>query len=415
MDVIHDRCAGIDISKTDVKVCIRVPGPGRRRRREVRTFATMTRDLLAMRDWLVAEQIAVVGMEATGVYWKPVFYLLEHDMECWLLNARHMKAVPGRKTDVKDAEWIAELVEHGLVRPSFVPPEPIRQLRDLTRYRTEIVRERTREAQRLEKLLEDAGVKLSVAVSDLLGKSARAMLEALIGGERDVHVLADLARGSLRGKRPMLAEALTGRFGEHHAFLTRTMLDRIDACTAMEDRVSRRIDAAMAPFRRQLTLLESIPGASRRAAEVILAEIGADPSRFPTAADLASWAGMCPGNNQSGLKTKAAPTRPGDPWLKGVLGQVAVSAARTKGTYLAARYRRIASRRGKKRALVAVGHSVLIAVWTMLTRDVTYQDLGGDYFIDHLNPSGKARQTRRLIDQLNQLGYHVVLQPQAVA
>src|SRR4051794_27210691 len=241
MDVVYERCAGIDISKTDVKVCIRTPGPGRRRR-QVRTFTTMTNDLLAMRDWLLAERVTVVGMEATGAYWKPVYYLLEHDLDCWLLNARHMKAVPGRKTDVKDCEWIAQLVEHGLVRAGFVPPEPIRQLRDLTRYRTEIIRERTREIQRLEKLLEDAGVKLSAVVSDLTGKSARAMLEALIGGERDPQTLADLALAGMRGKRALLAQALTGRFGEHHAFLARAMLDRIDACTAMEKRLSDQID-----------------------------------------------------------------------------------------------------------------------------------------------------------------------------
>jgi transposase len=415
MDVVHERCAGIDISKADVKVCIRVPGAGRRRHREVRTFTTMTTSLLAMRDWLLAEQVTVVGMEATGAYWKPVFYLLEHDIECWLLNARHMKAVPGRKTDVKDAEWIAELVEHGLVRPSFVPPEPIRHLRDLTRYRTEIVRERTREVQRLEKFLEDTGIKLSVVVSDLTGKSARAMLEALVAGQRDPQVLAELALGSMRGKRPLLGEALTGRFTAHHAFLVRAMLDRIDAATAMEDRLSRQIDQAVAPFRHQLDLIVTIPGVSVRAAEVILAEIGADPARFPTAGDLASWAGMCPGNNQSGATNKPGHTRHGDPWLKAALGQVAIAASRTKGTYLAARYRRVATRRGKKRALVAVGHSVLISVWIMLTRDIAYHDLGADHFIERLGPHGKARQTRRLVDQLSQLGYQVTLQPAQAA
>jgi transposase len=410
MDTIHERCAGIDISKTDVKVCIRVPN-GARRRKETRTFTTMTRDLLAMRDWLVAEQITLVGMEATGAYWKATFYLLEQEMECWLLNARHMKGVPGRKTDVKDAEWIAELIEHGLVRPSFVPPEPIRQLRDLTRYRTEIIRERTREIQRLEKLLEDTGIKLSVVVSDLTGKSARAMLEALIGGERDPLVLAEMALARMRGKRPVLAEALTGRFTDHHAFMARAMLDRIDAATAMEDRISVQIDARVAPFRRQLDLIETIPAIGRRAAEVILAEIGADPGRFPTGGHLASWAGMCPGNNQSGTRTKATPTRHGDPWLKGILGQVAINAARTKGTYLAARYRRIAARRGNKRAMVAVGHTILLAIWTMLTHNIAYHDLGGDHFTERLNPQGKARQARRLIDHLAQLGYRATLQP----
>lgn len=415
METIHERCAGIDISKTDVKVCIRVPAPGRRRRKEVRTFTTMTPDLLAMRDWLVEQRVTVVGMEATGAYWKPVFYLLEHDMDCWLLNARHMKAVPGRKTDVKDAEWIAELMEHGLVRASFVPPEPIRQLRDLTRYRTEIIRERTREVQRLEKLLEDAGIKLSVALSNLQGKSARAMMESLIAGERDPAVLAELAMGNMRRKRALLAQALTGRFNAHHAFLARAMLDRIDACTAMENRLSAQIDAAMQPFRHQLDLMVTIPGVGARTAEVLLAEIGGDMTRFPTAGDLASWAGMCPGNNQSGATAKPTPTRHGDPWLKAALYQIAVVAARTKGTYLAARFRRIASRRGSKRALVAVGHTVLIATWTMLMHDIAYHDLGGDYFTERLDPQRKARQARRLIDQLGLLGYQVALQPAAPA
>nr|WP_244224140.1 IS110 family transposase [Streptomyces tirandamycinicus] len=310
MEVIHERCAGIDISKIDVKVCIRVPsGTGTRRRSEVRTFSAVTSSLLAMRDWLLAEGITVVGMEATGVYWKPVFYLLEHDMECWLLNARHMKSVPGRKTDVKDSEWIATLVEHGLVRPSFVPPEPIRQLRDVTRYRTEIIRERTRETQRLEKLLEDTGIKLSATVSNILGVSGRAMLEALIAGERDPHDLADLAKGSMRRKTDALVEALTGNFTAHHAFLARAMLDRIDACTATETKLSEHIEVMLQPFRRRIELLVTIPGVDTRAAQVILSEIGADITRFPSAADLASWAGVCPGNHQSGGRTGSGKTR----------------------------------------------------------------------------------------------------------
>lgn len=407
MDVVHERCAGIDIGKADVKVCVRVPGPGKRRRKEVRTFTTMTRDLLAMRDWLLAEQVTVVGMEATGSYWKPVFYLLEDDIETWLLNARHMKNVPGRKTDVADSEWICKMVEHGLVRPSFVPPPEIRQLRDLTRYRTEVVRERTRETQRLEKLLEDAGIKLSSVVSDLLGKSARAMLEALISGERDPLVLAEMARASMRAKRAILAEALTGRFTDHHAFLARTMLDRIDAVNATEARLGEEIARQIAPFRRQVELLATIPGVSTRSAEMILAEIGVDMARFPTAAHLASWAGMCPGNHESAGRHTSGKSRPGDPWLKNALGLAATSAARSKNTYLAARYKRIAVRRGKKRALVAVGHTILTSIWHMLTNDVAYEDLGGEYFIQR---TGRTRQTRRLVSQLNMLGYQVSLQ-----
>jgi len=407
MDVVHERCAGIDIGKADVKVCVRVPGPGKRRRKEIRTFSTMTRDLLAMRDWLLAEQVTVVGMEATGAYWKPVFYLLENDIECWLLNARHMKNVPGRKTDVADSEWICKMVEHGLVRPSFVPPPEIRQLRDLTRYRTEVIRERTREAQRLEKLLEDSGIKLSAVVSDLLGKSARAMLESLIAGERNPEILAEMARASMRAKRQILAQALTGQFTDHHAFLARTMLDRIDAISATEARLSEEIARQLAPFRRQIELLITIPGVSTRSAEMILAEIGADMTRFPSAAHLASWAGMCPGNHESAGKHTSGKSRPGDPWLKNALGLAATAAARSKNTYLASRYKRIAIRRGKKRALVAVGHTILTSIWHMLTNDAEYADLGADYFLQR---TGRTRQTRRLVSQLNMLGYQVSLQ-----
>ncbi|MEU1520549.1 IS110 family transposase [Streptomyces sp. NPDC005811] len=407
MDVVHERCAGIDIGKADVKVCVRVQGPGKRRRKEIRTFSTMTRDLLAMRDWLLAEQVTVVGMEATGSYWKPVFYLLENDIECWLLNARHMKNVPGRKTDVADSEWICKMVEHGLVRHSFVPPPAIRQLRDLTRYRTEVIRERTREAQRLEKLLEDSGIKLSAVVSDLLGKSARAMLEALIAGERNPEVLAEMALASMRSKRQILAQALTGRFTDHHAFLARTMLDRIDAVRATEARLSEEITRQLDPFRRQIELLATIPGVSTRSAEMILAEIGADMTRFPSAAHLASWAGMCPGNYESSGKHTSGKSRPGDPWLKNALGLAATAAARSKNTYLASRYKRIAIRRGKKRALVAVGHTILTSIWHMLTNNAEYTDLGADYFLQR---TGRTRQTRRLVSQLNMLGYQVSLQ-----
>lgn len=373
MEVIHERCAGIDISKTDVKVCIRMPGgTGKRRRGEVRTFPAVTSGLPAMRDRLLAEGVTVAGMEATGVYWKPVFHLLEHDMDCRLLNARHMKSVPGRKTDVKDSEWIARLVEHGLVRPSFVPPEPIRQLRDVTRYRTEVVRERTRETQRLEKLLEDTGIKLSSTVSNILGVSGRAMPGALVAGERDPRVLADPAKGSMRRRTDALVEALTGNFTAHHAFLARAMLDRIDACTATETKLSEHIEVMLRPFRRRIELLVTIPGVEVRAAQVILAEIGDDIARFPSAADLASWAGVCPGNHQSGAGTGS----------------------------------------GKKRALVAVEHSILTAVWHMFTHDTEYTDLGGQYFIER---TGRARQTRRLVSQLNQLGYQVTLQTEGAA
>ncbi|MFJ8313769.1 MULTISPECIES: IS110 family transposase [unclassified Streptomyces] len=294
------------------------------------------------------------------------------------------------------------------MRPSFVPSEPIRRLRDLTRYRTEIARDRTRDAQRLEKLLEDAGIKLSSVFSDMLGVSGRAMLEALIAGERDPRELAELAHRRIRGKIPILVEAMTGNFTDHHAFLARAMLDRIDAATAMVDRLSQHIDAVLVPHRRALELLATIPGVSTRAAQVILAEIGPDMNRFADAGHLASWAGVCPGNHESAGKQPTGRTRHGDPWLKAALGQAAMAASRTKNTYFAARYRRLVARRGKRRALVALEHCVLIAVWHMLTHDIEYADLGGDYFLQR---TGKSRATRRLVSQLNQLGYQVRLQP----
>ncbi|KJY30323.1 IS110 family transposase [Streptomyces sp. NRRL S-495] len=409
MDVLHERCAGVDVSKTDCKVAIRVPGKGVRPHREVRTFSAMTDDLLALRDWLVDNRITVVGMEATGAYWKPLYYLLEatDGIEPWLLNAQHMKAVPGRKTDVKDSQWICRLVEHGLVRPSFVPPREIRQLRDLTRYRTETVRDRARDVNRLNTFLEDAGIKLSTVVSDITGISARRMLDALVAGERDPEVLSDLALGAMRGKIPVLNRALAGHFTEHHAFVVDTMLTALDHAQERIESLGREIDRQLEPFRRQVELLVTIPGVGLAAAQVILAEIGTDMSRFPTAGHLASWAGMCPGNHESAGRRRRGTTRPGDVWLKGALGIVALSASRTKGTYLAGRYRRLIGRLGRNRTMVAIGHSVLIAAWHMLSTDTPYRDLGPEHFTERL---GKARQTRRLVAQLAALGYDVDLQ-----
>ena len=408
MDVLYPRCAGIDISKTDCKVCIRVPGTSGRAQREVRTFTCMTEDLMALRDWLVDNGVTVVGMESTGSYWKPVYYLLEatEGIEPWLLNAQHVKTIRGRKTDVLDSQWICQLVEHGLVRPSFVPPRPIRQLRDLTRYRTETARDRAREVNRLITFLEDAGIKLSAVVSDITGKSARAMLDALVAGERDPGVLADLALGPMRSKRALLSRALTGYFTEHHAFMVATMLHAIDAAGTRIQALTAQIEQELKPYRHQVELLTTIPGVSRMLAPVIIAEIGVDMSRFPTAAHLASWAGVCPGNNASGARRKATPTRHGDPWLKGALGVAAAGACRTKGTYLATQYRHLVVHRGKGRALVAVGHSILIAAWHNLERDTPYRDLGPEHFTNRLS---KTRQTRRLVNQLTALGHRVYL------
>jgi transposase len=408
VEVLIERCVGLDVGKADVKACVRVPSPRGGRRQQIKTFATTTKELLLMRQWLIDQQVTVAGIEATGDYWKPVYYLLEDAVEVQLLNAAHMHNVPGRKTDVSDSAWIARLVEHGLVRASFVPPPPIRRLRDLTRYRAALIGERTREKQRMEKLLEDAGIKLSVFVSDLFGVSGRAMLAALVDGERDPQVLAGYAQGRMRPKMPALVEALTGRFGEHHAFLCRMMLERVRSLDAAIDTVTAQVEVEIAPFQAVVDRLDTIPGVNQRAAQVIVAEIGVDMSRFPTAAHLASWAGMCPGNNESAGKHFSGRTRKGDRWLRAVLGEAAAAATGKKDSYPRAQYRRLASRRGKKRALVAVGHSLLIAAWHVIDAEVDYQDLGPLHFLTRVDP---ARQTRRLVTQLQQLGYRVELNP----
>jgi transposase len=408
MDVIEERCAGADLSKADAKVCIRLPGGGKRARYQVRTFSTMSDGLLELRDWLVHNGITRIGMEATASYWKPLFYLLEatEGIEPWLLNAQHIKTVPGRKTDVKDCEWICRLVEHGLVRPSFVPPRDIRQLRDLTRYRTETTRDRAREVNRLAMFLEDAGIKLSSVVSDITGRSARAMLNALVAGERDPQILANLALGSLQGKVPLLTRALTGAFNEHHAFMVTSMLRAIDEADTRIARLSQEINRQLQPLRQQVDLLITIPGISLTLAQVLIAEVGVDMSRFATAGHLASWAGICPGNNESAGKRMSGRTRHGDTWLKTALYMAGASAARSKTTYLGAQFRRLVPHRGVKRATVAVGHSILVAAWHILHDFVPYQDLGPDHFTNRL---GKDRQTRRLLAQLATLGLTVTV------
>ena len=409
MDLMHPRCAGLDVSKRDAKVCVRVASGGRAAARStVTTWGAVTNGVLALREHLIAEQVTLVVMEATGDYWKPFYYLLEDaPFEVMLVNARHVKNLPGRKTDVSDAAWLAQLGAHGLVRGSFVPPEPIRQLRDLTRTRTTVVRERAKEIQRLEKLLEDAGIKLSSVASDISGVSGRAMLEALISGQHDPAELADLAKRRLRSKIPALIEALTGRFTEHHAFLARLHLDLIDQHARVVEQLTARIEVVIEPFRGARDLMITIPGISVLVADVIIAETGADMSRFPTAGHLASWAGTCPGSNESAGRVKSTKTRPGNPYLKGALGIAAMSAARSHDTYLAVKYRRIASRRGPIKAIVAIEHAMLIAIWNMLTNGVFYNDLGGDYYTK-LNPD-KTKQ--RALNQLRQMGYEVTLHP----
>jgi transposase len=408
IDVVVQRVAGLDIAKASLVACVRVPGSRKGWQLHKRKFATTTKDLLALATWLAEHEVTLVGMESTSAYWKPVFYLLESRFECWLLNAGHMKAVPGRKTDIADAEWIADLIAHGLVRPSFVPPPPIRRLRDLTRRRTLLLAERSREKQRMEKLLEDAGVKLSIVASDIFGASGRLMIEALIGGERDGAVLADLAVGRLRRKTAVLRDALVGRFDDHHGFLASMILWHINAIDAMIADLDTRIGAEIEPYRAQVELLDSVPGIAQRAAEVIIAETGADMSRFATAAHLASWAGVCPSNNKTAGKAKPGHVRPGDKWLKAALGVAALSSIRAKDSHAYAQFRRIAARRGSKRAQSAVAHSLLVAMWHILTDRAPYHDLGADFYTDREHPD---RQRRRAIAQLERLGYAVTIEP----
>lgn len=410
METLIARCAGLDVHKDSVVANVRVPSESGGRQIKSQSFGTTTRELLALRDWLKAWGVTIVGMESTGVYWKPVYYLLEDDFECWLLNAQHLRNVPGRKTDVADAAWIAQLVEHGLVRPSFVPPKEIRELRNLTRYRKAQIEERTRETQRLDKVLQDAGIKLSSVASDPLGVSGRAMLKALVEGTRDAGVLAELAKGRLRKKLPALKDALEGRFGAHHSLLVATILSKLEFLDEVIGNVSDEIEVAIAPFVDKVELLDTIPGVDRRVAEAMVAEIGVDMSRFGTSARLASWAGVCPGQHESAGKSRSGKTRKGSKWLHTHLTQAAKAASRSKGTYLSAQYARLRGRRGHAKATVAVAHSILVAAFHILDRGVPYEDLGADWFI---RPESQERHARKLVKQLGALGYDVELPEKA--
>jgi transposase len=406
MEVLYTRCCGLDIHKKSVVACLIITEPGQKPVKETRTFRTMTADLLALADWLSDMGCTHVAMESTGVYWRPIYNLMEGLFELLWVNAQHIKAVPGRQTDVKDADWIAELLRHGLLRGSFVPSRPQRQLRELTRHRTTLVQERARTINRMQNVLEDANIKLASVVTDIRGVSARSMLEALIAGERDLSVMAELARGPMRSKRAELEEALRGHFLPHHRFLLTEHLSHIDYLDEAIDRVSQAIEEHLADEQEAIALLDTIPGVSQRTAEILIAEIGTDMSRFPSAKHLASWAGMCPGHHESAGKRLSGKTRKGSRWLRQVLVEIAHVAAKTKETYLAAQYRRIAARRGKKRALVALGHTVLGIAYQLLTRQQPYHDLGVAYF-DKLEQN---RVKRRLVHRLERMGYEVVLQ-----
>jgi transposase len=405
MDVIVQRPASLDVHKEQVTACARFPAADGGREQEVREFKTTVGGLLVLHDWLQAHGVTHVAMEATGVYWKPVWAILEDDFDCILVNARHVKNVPGRKTDVKDAEWLCQLLEAGLLAASFVPPKPIRQLRNFTRYRAAQIKERQREANRLHKALEDTGIKLDCVASDILGKSGRAMLDALCSGTTDPEVLADLAKGKLRKKIPALREALEGRFDCQHALLIGAILAHLDFLDEQIERLSDAIEEQLRPLLPAVELLCTLPGIETRSAQNILAEIGADMSVFPTAGHLASWAGLCPGNHQSAGKRKSGKTRKGSKWLDDTLKNSAMAAIRTNDSYLQAQYRRLKPRIGHGRALGAVKHSILCAIWHMLTNGELYRDLGGDYF----RKRDPERQTRRLVAQLERLGHNVTL------
>lgn len=396
----------MDVHRDSVVVCVRTAGPRGGVSCEKERYATTTVALARLRDWLAERKVDLVAMEATGVYWKPVYYALEHDFELWLCNAHHVKNVPGRKTDMSDAEWLADVAAHGMVRPSFVPPPPIRELRELTRYRKTQIDARVAEIQRLEKLLQDAGIKLSSVASKVLTQSGRLMVEALIAGQRDPAALADLAKGKLRPKIPQLTEALEGHFGAHHAVAAERIFGHLDYLDVSIKTLTEQIDLRMEPYASVRALLTPIPGFDRLTIDTVIAETGADMARFPSAGHLARWSGVCPGNHESAGKRRRVGVVPGNRWLRRTLIEAARAAARSKGSYFGAQYRQIANRRGPNKAAVAVAHSLSDLVWHMLTTGECYTDLGADYFQRRRDPE---RQADRLLRQLEALGYQVAV------
>jgi transposase len=406
MNVVHPRCCGLDVHKKLVVACLLTRDAQGEQHKEIRSFKTMTADLLSMGDWLKAAGCTTVAMESTGVFWKPIYNLLEGQFELLVVNAQHIKAVPGRKTDVKDAEWIADLLQHGLLKGSFIPSPEQREWRELTRYRTSLVEERARQVNRLQKVLEDTNIKLSSVATDLTGKSARAMLEALVAGQTDPKLLAELARGRMRGKQALLEQALVGRVTAHHRFLLSQLLAHIDYLDEAIAQVSQEIAERMRPYDAKINRMDTIVGINRRTGEVLLAELGADLTRFPSDKHVASWTGLCPGNHESGGKRLSGATRKGNPAVRRVLVEAAHAAAHTKHTYLSAQYHRLARRLGKKKALIAVAHSLLVIVYHVLTEDQDYQELGGNYFDER----DRQAVQRRLVQRLEQLGYRVTLE-----
>jgi transposase len=406
METIYRRCCGLDVHKESIAACVRLLDERGELTTEVRSFSTMTADLLSLGDWLAELGVTHVAMESTGVYWKPVWNLLEDRFTLLLVNARHIKNVPGRKTDLADCQWIAQLLQFGLLKGSFVPPVMIREARDLTRHRTQLVSEKTRVANRIQKILEDANIKLASVATDILGKSCRAMLASLISGESDPKMLAQLALGRLKSKHQALRSSLQGRVRDHHRFMLKLLMDHLSSLEKLIGELEQRIDQLMAPLNEQIKRLDEVPGIDVRSAQSILAEIGNDMSRFGDSLHLCSWAGMCPGNHESAGKRRKGTTRPGNRWLRTTLVQCAWAASNTKNKYLSSQFRRLMSRRGKKKALVAVGHSILTIVYEMLTHGTQYQDLGADWF----NRQEPLRLQRHLIKRLESLGYKVTLE-----
>ena len=413
MQVVYERCAGLDVHKKTVVVCRITPQANGGWRKEVRTFGTMTDELLALADWLRVVEVSHIAMESTGVYWKPIYNLLEAEFGVVLVNAQHIKFVPGRKTDVNDAQWIAELLQHGLLKASYIPPVEQRDLRDLIRYRTSLIQERTREVNRVQKVLEDANIKLGSVASNVLGVSGREMLEQMIAGQDDPAHLAQLARGRLREKIADLERALTGHMRDNHRLLLKLHLEHIDDLNGKISLLSEAIEQLLLPFdpAKAIERLDGIPGVDIKVAQIILAELGTDMSRFPTAAHAASWAGLAPGRHESAGRNRSSRIREGNKHLKAALVQAAHAAGKRKDHYLGAQYRRLAARRGKQRAAVAVAHSILVIVYHMLQRGTEYLELGGDYFDKH----NQQQLQRRLVQRLEHLGYKVTLEPTAAA
>ena len=410
MEILYPRCCGVDVHKASLTACILIHGPNGKER-HVRRFGTMTRDVMELANWLTEHGVQKLAMESTGVYWKPIWNLLEGRFDLMLVNAQHIKAVPGRKTDIKDCEWIAELLQHGLLRGSFVPSEPIRELRDLNRNRAILVQQRATVSNRIEKVLEDANIKLASVASHVLGRSGRTMLQAMVDGITEPARLADMARAKLRNKIPELRLAFEGRFEERHRFQMEELLDQLQFLDATIAEFAQKIEERSQPFQDKIDLLMTIPGIDRITASSVVAEIGGDMNQFPTAQHLASWAGICPGNKESAGKQYSGKTRKGSRWLRRILCQAAWAASHTKNTYLVAQFRRIAAKRGKQRAIVAVAHGILVAAFYILKRNEPYREAGGNYF-EQANPTALRRY---LVKRLERLGHKVILEPATAA